>query len=77
MVFKISLEFTVDRIEDGYVVIVSRDKKSSIVNWPLNLIEFPITEGDILSFNIEKNTNDKTLAQRRVKNLLQKLQNKG
>lgn len=75
--FKISLEFTVDRIEDGYVVIVSRDKKSSIVNWPLNLIEFPITEGDILSFNIEKNTNDKTLAQRRVKNLLQKLQNKG
>jgi len=76
-VFKISLEFTVDRIEDGYVVIVSRDKKSSIVNWPLNLIEFPITEGDILSFNIEKNTNDKTLAQRRVKNLLQKLQNKG
>jgi len=77
VVFKISLEFTVDRIEDGYVVIVSRDKKSSIVNWPLNLIEFPITEGDILSFNIEKNTNDKTLAQRRVKNLLQKLQNKG
>ena len=75
--FKISLEFTVDRIEDGYVVIVSRDKKSSIVNWPLNLIEFPITEGDILSFNIKKNTNDKTLAQRRVKNLLQKLQNKG
>lgn len=76
MVSEISLKFTVDRIEEGYAVLLLRNEESTIVNWPLKAIPFSISEGDVLIFKIEKDEEEKDAARERVKSLLQKLQEK-
>lgn len=77
MVSEISLKFTVDRIEEGYAVLLLRDEESTTVNWPLETIPFSVSEGDILTFEIEKDEQEKEAVRERVKSLLQKLQEKG
>ena len=76
MVSEISLKFTVDRIEEGYAVLLLRNEESTIVNWPLKAIPFSISEGDVLIFKIEKDEEERDAARERVKSLLQKLQEK-
>ncbi len=76
MVSEISLKFTVDRIEEGYAVLLLRDEESTTVNWPLETIPFSVSEGDILTFEIEKDEEEREAARERVKSLLQKLQEK-
>ena len=76
MVSEISLKFTVDRIEEGYAVLLLRDEESTTVNWPLETIPFSVSEGDILTFEIEKDEEEREAARERVKSLLQKLNNK-
>ena len=76
MVSEISLKFTVDRIEEGYAVLLLRDEESTTVNWPLETIPFSVSEGDILTFEIEKDEQEREAARERVKSLLQKLQEK-
>ena len=44
MVSEISLKFTVDRIEEGYAVLLLRDEESTTVNWPLETIPFSVSE---------------------------------
>ena len=73
---EISLKFTVDRIEEGYAVLLLRDEESTTVNWPLETIPFSVSEGDILTFEIEKDEEEREAARERVKSLLQKLQEK-
>ena len=76
MVSEISLKFTVDRIEEGYAVLLLRDEESTTVNWPLETIPFSVSEVDILTFEIEKDEEEREAARERVKSLLQKLQEK-
>lgn len=76
MVSEISLKFTVDRIEERYAVLLLRDEESTTVNWPLETIPFSVSEGDILTFEIEKDEEEREAARERVKSLLQKLQEK-
>ena len=76
MVSEISLKFTVDRIEEGYAVLLLRDEESTTLNWPLETIPFSVSEGDILTFEIEKDEEEREAARERVKSLLQKLQEK-
>lgn len=76
MVSEISLKFTVDRIEEGYAVLLLRDEESTTVNWPSETIPFSVSEGDILTFEIEKDEEEREAARERVKSLLQKLQEK-
>ena len=76
MVSEISLKFTVDRIEEGYAVLLLRDEESTTVNWPLETTPFSVSEGDILTFEIEKDEEEREAARERVKSLLQKLQEK-
>ena len=73
---EISLKFTVDRIEEGYAVLLLRDEESTTVNWPLETIPFSVSEGDILTFEIEKDEEEREAARERVKSLQQKLQEK-
>ena len=73
---EISLKFTVDRIEEGYAVLLLRDEESTTVNWPLETIPFSVSEGDILTFEIEEDEEEREAARERVKSLLQKLQEK-
>ena len=73
---EISLKFTVDRSEEGDAVLLLRDEESTTVNWPLETIPFSVSEGDILTFEIEKDEEEREAARERVKSLLQKLQEK-
>lgn len=70
------IKVTVDRIEGEYAVLLIRKNEKYSIDWPVIYLPKTVQEGDILTFDIEKDKEKTEDAKKRVGNLLNKLKNK-
>ena len=67
------VKVTVDRIEDGYAVLLIRPEEKEKIDWPVEFLPEDVEEGDILEFSIDKDGEEKEDAEDRVKGLIERL----
>ena len=70
------VKVTVDRIEDGYAVLLIRPEEKEKIDWPVEFLPDDVEDGDILSFRIERDVEAKEDAEERVKGLIERLKDK-
>ncbi len=71
------IRLTVDSLEEGQARLLIRPEEKEIVIWPLAYLPADIQEGDILSIEIQRDEAETAEAKSRVKNLLNRLIEKG
>lgn len=71
-----NLKVTLDRIEEGIVVLLVRDEEKVKINIPLTLLPSGSKEGDILDITIDRDMQETEAAKERVSTLLEKLKKK-
>jgi|GEM_PF-6128650 len=70
-----TMVMTVDRIEDGYLILIPRDHPEEMIQIPRKyLVEFE--EGDILEFSIRKDESATKEARNRASRLREQLVNR-
>jgi hypothetical protein len=66
---------TIDRIEDGYLILIPRDHPDEMIQFPRKYVgEFE--EGDILEFSIRKDESATREARDRISSLRERLVNR-
>jgi hypothetical protein len=70
------MKMTIDRIEEGIVVLVSREDKPQKVNVPISLLPPGSREGDIVTMQIGRDDEATAAARERVSSLLGTLKRK-
>jgi hypothetical protein len=70
------MKVTLDRIEDGYAVLLIRDDESIEIDFPFNLLPKGCREGDILDITITRDVESTEEATKRVSDLIEKLKKK-
>ena len=70
------MKVTIDRIEDGYAVLLVRDNESLHIDLPVELLPEGCREGDILDIEICRDAESTEAAQKRVSDLIEKLKHK-
>ncbi|MFA4971933.1 MAG: DUF3006 domain-containing protein [bacterium] len=69
------MKFTVDRIEDGIIVLLLRVDESVKVELP-KVVAPTLREGDVVDLTITKDELETNAAKQRVSSLIEKLKNK-
>jgi len=67
------MKATIDRIEEGVAVLISRDYAMVRITVPGSLLPAGSCEGDVITFNIERDAEDTLAVKERVTGLIEKL----
>jgi hypothetical protein len=70
------MKMTIDRIEKGIAVLVSREEEPQQVNLPLSLLPPGSREGDIITMAIGRDDEETGAARERISSLLGTLNRK-
>jgi len=70
------MKVSIDRIEEGVAVLVTRDNPAGRIHVPVSLLPFGSREGDVLSLTLESDPVDTAAAKERVSGLIQNLKKK-
>ena len=70
------MKTTLDRIEEGTAVLLIRPEEKETVYLPAQYLPENVQEGDILNLQIKLNKEETKNAKQRVRNLLNRLQEK-
>ena len=67
------MKATIDRIEEGVAVLISRDDAMLRINVPGSLLPAGSREGDVITINIERDAEVTLMAKERVTGLIENL----
>ena len=70
------MKFTLDRIDEGIAVLISREEEPVRMTIPVSLLPPGVKEGDIVTLSIERDDEGTAAARIRVTGLLDKLKKK-
>jgi hypothetical protein len=70
------MKVTIDRFEDGYAVLLVREKEQTHIDFPSDLLPEGCREGDILDIEIKQDKESTEATRKRVSDLIEKLKNK-
>ena len=70
------MKFTLDRIDEGIAVLISREEEPVRMTIPVSLLPPGVKEGDIVTLSIERDDEATAAARIRVTGLLDKLKKK-
>jgi hypothetical protein len=72
-----SMKFTIDRIEEGIAVLISRDDPHLRINAPCTILPPGSGEGSVVSLLIERDDDEARAARERIARLQEKLKKSG
>lgn len=67
------VRFSVDRIEEGSYVLIGSENPAHVVIWPIDAMPEILSEGDIITLNVEVDRIGRIEEERKLKELIESL----